>query len=135
MSRSRRMVMRTFSGGSGIIGPRLPLLRSYSRFIGVAFCAGGSDSELLELGRFQRHNETCSCSNFLGLIDNRRPPFDETPGLIPKLDRRPAFGEKERGQSRVQPRFALELVLRNTNVPRNDHPIAFGGQCSYPVHI
>src|SRR6266849_2053467 len=33
MSWSIRIVIRTFSGGNGTTGPRLPLLRSYSRFI------------------------------------------------------------------------------------------------------
>src|SRR5229473_1232853 len=33
MSWSSRIVIRTFSGGNGTTGPRLPLLRSYSRFI------------------------------------------------------------------------------------------------------
>jgi hypothetical protein len=96
---------------------------------------GPSNSKLFQLCGFERHYETRAGLNPLSLLDNRRPPFDQMPGLVPELDVHPSLGEEERSQSGIKPCFAFKLVLRNPYVSRNNHPVAFARQRSYPIDI
>ncbi len=62
------------------------------------------------------------------LLDDRGPPFDQTPSLLPELDVRPSFGEEERGHLGVQPRFAFIFSLRDAYISGNDYPVALAGK-------